>query len=143
MAQTSTEYVTADRLKALLGIPAEDHRDDTQIVDIVLAANHGIDMRIKPVAGGAPLDIATDEFAQASRCALRWAQSLWYERLGLMDRFRASREVYEEMMGALLSSLLASKYERAQTFYIPGRNALSDRVYLPSEVDNYLTREFF
>lgn len=141
-AQTYTPYVSPDGLKAALGIPAEDRDHDTQFTDIVLAANHEMDARLKPLLGNAPLEPDGDIFAQASRTAIRYAQSLWYERLGLLDRAKHSDEIYEKRMGALREAITASKPERTRTLFIRARDANDDRIYLPSETDSYLSRSF-
>ena len=138
----STSFLSLKYLKRSLGLNLDKTINDTELLDIIDTANQEVDARLKPYLGSTPIVAGSEIFVQAKRATSRLARTEWYERQGQLDRAKHSEEIFDKKMEMLIKAVIADKPERTQTVFITQPDPL-DRIYQPSQADEYIAREFF
>ena len=143
MSEVASSYISLEELKLSLAIKSDETRHDTKLLDILQDARVEIDMEIKPYVDDVPLPPGTDVFYHASKCALYYAKAHWFEHVFQLDKARYNHEMYEKKLEKLTDSIKSDKPDRTEAAFVQGDDPLTDKVFPTSQVDQYITREFY
>ena len=136
-----TSYFTIEELKLSLQLQFENTKHDNTLIDIIESAHIEVDSRLKKYIGPPPMTTGTDVFVQAKKASLRYARSLFYERIGQLERSKHSDEMYETKITAIIESIIADKPDRTKAVFISDASPL-EKLYQPSQIDEFFVREF-
>ena len=136
-----TSYFSIEELKLSLQLQPDNIKHDDILIDIIESAHIEVDSRLKKYVGTPPMDAGSDIFVQAKKASLRYARSLFYERIGQLERSKHSDEMYETKMTAIIESIIADKPDRTKAVFISDASPL-EKLYQPSQIDEFFVREF-
>ena len=136
------ELLTIGHLKVALGHEAADTTYDDILYNIVRDATTNVMAQIRPYLD-ADTNLAETKFHEmAVQLSLIIARAHWYEHNMQFDQAKHLEERYERQMQGLVQAIKTERNERDQAIYVTGSGDVLDRTYLPSEHDQYITREF-
>ena len=140
MVRSTTNYISLGAFKKSLQI--DSTINDPKIMDVIASANSEVDSQLKPYLGDAPIDTKSSIYIQAKRVTMILARSLWYEKLGQLDRFDKADEIYQRKVEALVAAIKAERTDTTKTIIIGGKNQKDKKIFQSANKDEYMVRVF-
>lgn len=134
--------LTLSEVRSYLHVPEGDFSLDSQLAAYIDAAAVRIDNELKRYADSTPPLPGTGAWRAARDAARYCFLHMWYRDHFQVELARSQREEYETSLEALRQAIVADKPPRTQSMVISPGRSLTERIYEPAAIDQYLTREF-
>ena len=138
-ATDSSPYIDIEALKSFLGFKDDDSSNDI-LLSIIFNTTHHIDTILTPYTD---TPIPTGSLWEETKyVAMQYALSLYYQRLYQTAQAKSYQEIYNERKEDLLKAYMARKTSQTASSFVAPPDLLRERIYQPTEIDNFIVREF-